>query len=279
MYELLIKEVDPEATFDAARSVLALTARENVPLDVYLLHEFLRDKDGGSASARTAVAFLIGSLPAKYQVAQELQTSLTAELERANKDRTIALSLLEGLGRALSDKNAKAKDGVVGALVTMKGLEELIGKTPLTYALGGIGGDKATEVVAAYLGKTDDQTEKLWALGALSTSGTETGTKILLKYAEGQQLALSKEAIRGLSRVAPTKEVGAKLEALALAEKADPTQQLLAGRTLVQISAKQTKDSPLQKQFQAYIQNISASSPNPQLRQEVKDYLKTLLPR
>jgi hypothetical protein len=277
MYELLTKDVDPGTTWDAARALLALArSKPETPLDVRLLHQFVRQDASGGAS-RKAGAWLLGSLPAKYQEKDELLASLRAELGRPDKDPEVARSLLLGLGHATEDLSAKEKDQVVEAVLGLGGLKEFLGDVRLTYAVGNIGGDKASELVANYLGSATDDVDKRWALNTLSKADSAVATTALLKYADDPRLALRSEAIDGLGRARYTPEVGAKLEAIAMDEKAPAAQQARAVHSLVTISARHRTDKDVQKDIRSRLQTISAAKPQgDRLKNELKDILQRM---
>jgi hypothetical protein len=279
MYELLTKDVDPDAARDAARALLALAQKQPVALDMYTLHEYLRDKEGGSKSGRAAVAWLISALPAKYQVAQELQTSLKSELARADQSRDIVLFLLTGLGHAADKATAGEKDQWTQALLDMDRLDTVVGKSSLTYAIGKIGGDKASEQVAAYLKNAADPVEKLWALRTLAKCDSNVATDVLLAYADNAEPMLRTQAIEGLGRAHYQPKVLEKLMAIAQDKKTSDAQRVLIGQSLAMISSTHPKNADLQKQIQNSIQTISNATTSSEIRQELKAIYKSLSPQ
>ncbi|HJT79074.1 MAG TPA: hypothetical protein VJ739_17895, partial [Gemmataceae bacterium] len=76
LVELLTKDISAGATWDAARALVGLAqSRPDLPLDARLLHRVLRSPDTPTEERR-AVAWVLGSLPAKYQNVGELKDSL-----------------------------------------------------------------------------------------------------------------------------------------------------------------------------------------------------------
>jgi HEAT repeat protein len=276
MYELLLKSDDPDAARDAADVLVALAqSRPDTPLDVRLLHRFLRDRPGNAAPRKT-VAWLLGSLPAKYQDKDELLKSLKAELGRKDRDHAVAESLVAGFSRAAEKLSARDRDQLVKDLVETEGLKEYLGKVLLTYAVGNIGGDQASEQLAQYLEKASDDVEQRWALRALGRSNSDTGTRFLIQFVDDRNLAQAVRgtAIEALGRAKWLPKVGEKLQAIALDTQAPEGQRIQALRSLETISAHHPKEKDLQKQIKEHIETISASAPkNDNVRKELQDIL------
>jgi HEAT repeat protein len=286
LYELLMKDGDATTAQDAARALLALVQSKldkpdemPIHLDVPLLHQYLQDEKTVRLPGRGAVAWLIGALPVKYQAEDELKKSLKAGLALKEKEPGIIESLLRGFARAAEAMPADQKDKLVQELLASKELEGTVGKVPLTYALGNIGGDKASELVASYLEKSTDDLEKRWALDTLSRSDSLVATRVLVKYADDTKPSLRRAAVDGLAlgRVPHTPDSLAKMEAVAMDAKAPELLQLKAVQGLVTISAKNPKNKDLQKQIKAHLQTISASNPkSDKLVKELKSILRKM---
>jgi len=278
LYEMMMKDGNAASAQDAARALLALVqSKPDTPLDVRLLHRFLQDEKTAGTPGRGVVAWLIGALPAKFQLEDELKQSLKAGLGLKDKEPGLVESLLQGLARAAEPMPGEQKDKLVQELLASKDLEDTIGKVPLTYAVGNIGGDKASEVVANYLDKTGDDLEKRWALDALSRADSLVATRVLLKYSDDPKTTLRSTALDGLARAPYTAEVGAKLQAVAMDAKSSELQQLKAVNGLVTISAKHPTNKDLQKQIKSHLQTISASNPkSDKLVKELKSILQKM---
>jgi hypothetical protein len=280
LYELMMKDVGPEAAADAAGALIVLAQNKpGTPLDVVLLNRCLGDESFAIPSCRRAVAWALSKLPADYQEQDETLAALRAELARKDRDRGIAEALLQALARAAGPLRTDQKDALVQEVFALKGLEDLLGKTSLVYAVGGIGGDEASKRVAAYLEQTPDDLEKRWALNTLSRSDSPVATEVLLRYAspDTTQLALRDEAIEGLGRTRYTPQVGARLEALVLGDQAPEEQKLQALYSLERIRASNPTDKKLQKQIESRLQTISASKPKgSRLQSELERILKGL---
>jgi hypothetical protein len=276
LYELLFKSDDPDAARDAAGALVALAqSKPDTPLDVRLLHRFLREAPRDAAPRKT-VAWLIGSLPAKYQDKDELLGSLKAELAQKDRDRAVVESLLAGCSHVAEKLSARDRDQLVRELVETDGLKQLLGKVLVTYAVGNIGGDQASEQLAQYLAKAPDQVEQRWALRALSRSNSDTGTRYLIQFVDDKSLA---QAVRGtaveaLGRAKWLPKVGDKLQAIAMDTQAPEGQRIQALRSLETISAHHPKEKDIQKQVKEHIETISASAPkNDKVRKELQDIL------
>lgn len=278
MLELLTKQTDPDAVWDAARVLLVMTRNDpSTPLDVHSLEQFLQEQSPAADASRKAVAWLIGALPAKYQESTGLRHSLKKELARKDKSREVVQSLLEGLGRAADQMSPQERDATASDLLAMADLQEFVGKGTVTYAVAGIGGDKASQLVKDYLDQTPDDQEKLWAIRALSKSESTVGTRAILQYAESGPAPLRREAIQSLAQSRYTPEVGVKLAAVALNTNAPESQQLAAVYSLAKISAKHPKDENLQKDIQSQMEKISASKPtSAALQRELNSYLQEM---
>lgn len=282
LYELLLKEVEEGAAWDATQAFLSLDqAQPDTPvLEVDWLHQYLREASPASGPFRKAVASLLGTLPVKYHLKEPLLTSLKAELARKDKDLDVVKNLLDGLGQAAEKMTPQEKDLVVRNLPDAKELEKLLGQTEYLYVLGTIGGDSATKALDDYLNETSAKEERRWALGMLSKGGTMAATKILIAYADDPSAELSEEAIAGLGRMRYADKAVATTAVTKLTTIAakDSAQQHEAVLSLGKISARYPKNMDLQRQIRTSITTISASKPkNKEVLKElesIRDSLK-----
>ena len=238
MMELLTKDGDADGAWDAARALAGLVGEKpDAPIDSRLLHDFLRD-GASPAAARAATAFLIGALPAKDQDADELSRSLKEELARKDKSRGIVESLLAGFARAAEKMPADKTNRVVQDLLATAGLQDLLGKELLIHALGDVGGDAASQLVARHLDQTPDEVEKRWAMRTLGRSNSVVGANLLVRYVDDKTLppGVHEAAIEGLGLARYTPKVGAKLQEIAMSAKSQDVDKLLAVHSLHTIS-------------------------------------------
>ncbi len=239
MMELLTKDGDADGAWDAARALAGLVGEKpDAPIDSRLLHDFLRD-GASPAAARAATAFLIGALPAKDQDADELSRSLKEELARKDKSRGIVESLLAGFARAAEKMPADKTNRVVQDLLATAGLQDLLGKELLIHALGDVGGDAASQLVARHLDQTPDEVEKSWAMRTLGRSNSVVGANLLVRYVDDKTLppGVHEAAIEGLGLARYTPKVGEKLQEIAMSAKSQDVDKLLAVHSLHTISA------------------------------------------
>jgi len=229
LYELVLKRSQgDDAAREAASALISLSGRDS-PIDDSIMIEMAIDQNLALPTRASAAYYMAQS---EGRDREEQLDQLLAAVE-AESNAAVSGSLLTAVANTARRATPERREAVVKQLKKSEQIDATAGTVWVVHAIGRIGGTRATEVVATYVGESDSLIEQRWGLNALGSMGTAEASRVLMEYAlplrvdEGLRL----EAIRGLSRSKYSPEIGKALRAIAQAEERSMTERSEAIRS------------------------------------------------
>jgi hypothetical protein len=279
MYELLLKDVRGASGRDAAVRVINYLARRNVAPDVEALIQLLHES-GTPEPTRAALARTIATLPEPLVNPTALLELLQTEGTRRHQSKDVAGNVMNGLIRLAGRLPEQGKDFIVKRLIDMPELPSLVGRVPLVYTIGGVGGERAASVVASFLDQTTrNPSQTRWALSTLGSMGNETAVTALLAYTRKADVAQQFRicAIESLSKSKYNSRVGTALEEIVRNERNSERERVEAVKAFSQLHQKNLQNRPAEIDIRDRLKQLNeAIFAIPHLKNEITRSMNSL---